>query len=700
MALTVMLLPVPYADAATSSPSAPARASGITSSGAASSGESPAHGTASSGLAAAAGPTLSVGDVAVHEGDAMTRSAAFTVSLSEAATGTVTVNYATANDTATRPGDYTARSATLTFSAGQVSKTVSVPVKGDTAAEGNETFNLNLSSASGATVADAIGTATIRNDDPGSGLRLAVGDVVVHEGNTATRPAVFTVSLSQPATGTVTVDYATADDTATQPDYTSKSGPLTFSAGQVSRTVSVPVKGDPAVEADETFNLNLSNATGGATITDGSGLGTIVDDEVGCRSSITFGRVVACSIDAPNEVDRFTFASVANDLIQARVVRTSGTRNLAVEIYDANGFLRCWTFPGTDVTAQCVVPTAAGEVWVRGDGATGSTGYNLSVQRLNNPGRCIGRVGLGSTTPGVIDPVAEDDCYPFASAANDVIQARVVRTSGTGNLSVRIYDANGVLRCWTFPGTDVTTQCAVPTAGGHVRVLGDSTTANTGYNLSVQRLNNPGGCTPVGFGSPTSGVIDPVAEDDCYPFTSAPNDVIQARVVRTSGTGVLAVQIYDANGVLRCWTFPGTDATTQCAVPTAGGHVRVLGDQSTANTGYNLSVQRLNNPGGCTPVGFGPITPTSGVIVPIGEDDCYTFDSVAGDVIQARVVRTSGTGVLAVQIYDATGAPRCGSFFGTDVTTQCAVPTAGGHVRVLGDSTTANTGYTLSLRRP
>jgi len=108
----------------------------------------------------------------------------------------------------------------------------------------------------------------------------------------------------------------------------------------------------------------------------------------------------------------------------------------------------------------------------------------------------------------------------------------------------------------------------------------------------VQRLNNPGGCTAVDIPSDTPGVIDPVGEDDCYLFASVAGDVIQAGVVRTSGTGVLAVQIYDANGVLRCWTFPGTDQTAQCAVPTAGGHVRVLGDQNTANTGYTLSLRR------------------------------------------------------------------------------------------------------------
>ena len=76
----------------------------------------------------------------------------------------------------------------------------------------------------------------------------------------------------------------------------------------------------------------------------------------------------------------------------------------------------------------------------------------------------------------MIDPIGEDDCYPFVSAVNAVIQARVVRTSGTGRLGVEIYDALGRLGGGCGTGnvyhTDVTIRCTVPTAGGHVRVLG------------------------------------------------------------------------------------------------------------------------------------------------------------------------------------------------------------------------------------
>jgi hypothetical protein len=114
---------------------------------------------------AAASPVLSIDDVTVTEGNAGPVNAAFTVTLTPAASATVTVNWATANGTATQPSDYTAGSGALTFAPGEATKTVTVVVNGDTAAEPNETFFVNLTGTSGASVSDAQGQGTITNDD-------------------------------------------------------------------------------------------------------------------------------------------------------------------------------------------------------------------------------------------------------------------------------------------------------------------------------------------------------------------------------------------------------------------------------------------------------------------------------------------------------------------------------------------------------
>ena len=107
---------------------------------------------------------LSVADARANEGAGAT--VAFEVSLSSAAAETVTVDYATADGTAEAGADYTASSGTLTFAAGETSKTVSVPVLDDAVDEGEETFTLRLSNAQGGWITDGEAVGTITNDDP------------------------------------------------------------------------------------------------------------------------------------------------------------------------------------------------------------------------------------------------------------------------------------------------------------------------------------------------------------------------------------------------------------------------------------------------------------------------------------------------------------------------------------------------------
>jgi probable HAF family extracellular repeat protein len=108
---------------------------------------------------------------------------------------------------------------------------------------------------------------------------ISVNDVSGHEGRSGTTNFTFTVSLSEPTTATVAVNFITANGSAIAGvDYNFANGTLLFSPGQVSRTVNVAVRGDRSREADESFTVRLSNADG-ATILDGSGSGIIRNDD-------------------------------------------------------------------------------------------------------------------------------------------------------------------------------------------------------------------------------------------------------------------------------------------------------------------------------------------------------------------------------------------------------------------------------------
>ena len=282
-------------------------------------------------------PSLSVNDVSGAEGNSGTSTLSFTVSLSAASGQTVTVAYATANGTANAGSDYVAASGTLSFAAGETSKTVAVAINGDLTSEANETFTLNLSSPVNAILADGQGLGTITNDD--AQATLSINDVSVAEGNSETRNLTFTVSLSAASTQTITVAWATANGTATAgSDYNAANGTLSFSAGQTSKTVSVAIRGDRTVEPDETFFVNLSNANN-ATIADGQGIGTIANDDGGSSLTINDVSVSEGNSGTKNMTFTVTLSAASTQAITVAWATANGTATAGSDYVAASGTL-------------------------------------------------------------------------------------------------------------------------------------------------------------------------------------------------------------------------------------------------------------------------------------------------------------------------------------------------------------------------
>jgi len=207
--------------------------------------------------------------------------AAFTISLSKSAESVVTISYTTIDGSATViDNDYTAASGTVTFAVGETTKTVLVPIVGDTKPERDETFSLVLVSAEGALLDRTPARATVIDDDTPPELRV-VG-VSLPEGNTGSSLASFVISLNRPWTKPVDVTYATRDGSATtaDSDYVAAQGTVTFGVGEIEKTVSVSVIGDMRAEIDERFSLVLSSANN-ATIAEGTGTVTVVNDDSG-----------------------------------------------------------------------------------------------------------------------------------------------------------------------------------------------------------------------------------------------------------------------------------------------------------------------------------------------------------------------------------------------------------------------------------
>ena len=230
-------------------------------------------------------PSVSVGSpVSVPEGQTGDASfATIDVTLSSASGLDVSVDWTTADDTATvADNDYVAGAGQLDFAPGETSKTVLIEVVGDVASEGDETFDVVISTPVNATLGSDTDVVTIVDNDPippGSAV-LTVTGASKREGGAGTTTLTFSVTRSGETTTAVDVDFALSDGTASAPtDYTAATGNLAFAANQTEGTIDVTVLGDGTLEHNETLFLSLLNPSAGAAISTGQATGTIVNDD-------------------------------------------------------------------------------------------------------------------------------------------------------------------------------------------------------------------------------------------------------------------------------------------------------------------------------------------------------------------------------------------------------------------------------------
>lgn len=199
--------------------------------------------------------------------------ATITVTRTGGSAGAVSVRYATAAGTATNGVQYQDVSGTLTFGDGETTKTFTVPILNAPGGPDPSfvTVNLALSLAGGGAILGHPAVSTLRIAQNVAPV-LGVGDATA---GAVPGQAVFTVASSFPIAQPVTVHFATRDGTAIAGvDYAAVSATLTFAPGETTKTVSVPILGNPAAIANTTFTVVLTDPTG-AVIGRGQGTGTI-----------------------------------------------------------------------------------------------------------------------------------------------------------------------------------------------------------------------------------------------------------------------------------------------------------------------------------------------------------------------------------------------------------------------------------------
>ncbi|MEO8435610.1 MAG: Calx-beta domain-containing protein, partial [Pyrinomonadaceae bacterium] len=284
--------------------------------------------------------------VDVLEGDTGNTNVVVIVGLTAATGRTVTADFSTSPGSATSGVDFIPASGNLQFAPGVTQQTITFQIVGDTLNEINETVGVVLSNPTNATLFGS-GSVRIINDDPLPGV--SINDVSISEGNSGTTTLSFTVSLSPVSGRTVRVNYATANGTATAgSDYVSTSGLLTFNAGETSKTISVTVNGDTAVEGDETVFVDLTNPVG-ASITKLRGVGTITNDEVG-STTVQFSTTNFSKSEGGG----------STNITVTRAGDTSGSSSVDYRT-GGNSFVACDVLTGTAVQ-NCDFIVSAGTV--------------------------------------------------------------------------------------------------------------------------------------------------------------------------------------------------------------------------------------------------------------------------------------------------------------------------------------------------
>ncbi|MCC7261350.1 MAG: hypothetical protein IT369_02395, partial [Candidatus Latescibacteria bacterium] len=217
-------------------------------------------------------PALSLEDAAALAGEQ--GELVFTARLTRASAAPVSVGFATEDGSARATRDYSPQNGTLTFAPGETSKTIAIALVDDQTRESTENLFVRLSGPANATLADGQAVGTIADDDPLPRVRLADSNAAEGSGSLT-----FTLTLTNPGSEAVSVDYATEDGTALAGhDYTATAGTLTFAPGQQFQAVNVPLRSDNQHEGNEDFHLALSRPIN-SVLGDSRSRGGILEDD-------------------------------------------------------------------------------------------------------------------------------------------------------------------------------------------------------------------------------------------------------------------------------------------------------------------------------------------------------------------------------------------------------------------------------------
>jgi hypothetical protein len=417
----------------------------------------------------------------------------------------------------------------------------------------------------------------------------------------------------------------------------------------------------------------------------------------GTCTALTAGAApVAASLATGLQTDCYSMTVSPGDVVRVRMVKTSGSGYPEQDVVRPNGSIACGAT--TSVEQTCTIDTAGTyHVFVRDYYGAYADGYTLAMQTLDAPAGCSS-LGVDPTpTAGSIADVGGMTCYTFTATTGEHVDLRYIWTSGTSfQPEAEIDTPDGRTVCGPSYPSELT--CSLGSAGTYAIIVRDYSGPYTGgFNIALQNLNSPVGCSALGLsGTPTGGNFTAAGQTDCYTVSGSAGQTLWFQYQRSTATSVSPqVGLYKPNGSSEC---SGYAPTLSCTLDASGTFVLLVRDSSGGNLGpYSLLVQRVDSPTGCTTLtpGAAPSTETMGTA---GELDCYTVPTTLGEHVLVRWVNTSGTSFYPyLQGFDAYGSSICGVSGPSALT--CTSDAAGNMTFFVRDSSDLYTGgYSIAVQ--
>ena len=467
---------------------------------------------------------LSLAQARASEGDGSVR---FTVTTSLAGDRALTVDYATAADTASEGEDYVGASGTVTFPGGSTAaQQIVVAIRDDALDEPDEQLRMTLSNARHALLSGGGATLTvtgvIEDDDPQP--QVTIADAPPTDERSLAMP--FPVSLDAPSGRKVTVSYRTADGTAKAgADYSTVSGVLAFAAGSTEQTIQVPITDDRSNEGQERFHVTLS-APVNAGLERAAAAGILLDDDAPPTLSVADARVTEGDGDG---VLRFEVQ-----------LSTASERTVTVDYATRDGSATA----GADYTSETGTLTFAPAIVSREVGVTVADdedheGAETLTLQLSNP-------QAATLADGTATGTITDDDSPLPGGSGGALELASLALAGAGTMypafdrGIRHY----AVRCSDATAVTVTAKSAL--SGARVTLLrADSDDNVTGVDTLAAQVT-------VGGGHDVAIELSAGGETERYVVHCIPTDFPTIRILtKTAGAsdGLLFVSVGgDASG--------------------------------------------------------------------------------------------------------------------------------------------------------